>query len=233
MSLSCRVCLEEDTRINLISPCNCDGTTKFIHRECLNTWRLGNIDNDNFKRCEICHFEYEIEKREYTYCEKIIKENLKIFSKSLVSLFFCVQFLILGFFYLFVAIDPAGNIPDFVNFVNYYDDYYIFSVFIVIGLLTILITIHDIKFYCDNKDSINGTNFYFNNYASVGFPKLIFFTFINLIMYLFNISLGSVISIFIIHLIISHMFNKRYKINLINESVKDQDSDLELEEINV
>ena len=29
------------------------------------------------------------------------------------------------------------------------------------------------------------------------------------------------------------MFNKRYKINLINESVKDQDSDLELEEINV
>ena len=153
MSLSCRICLEDDTRINMISPCNCDGTTKFIHRECLNTWRLGNIDNDNFKRCEICHFEYEIEEKEYTKCEKIIRYILRIFSKNFVLLFFCVQFLILGVFNLLIVIDSEKKIADFINFTNFYDDYYIFSVFIVVGLLMIFIFIHDLKFYCDYKDS--------------------------------------------------------------------------------
>ena len=233
MSLSCRICLEDDTRINMISPCNCDGTTKFIHRECLNTWRLGNIDNDNFKRCEICHFEYEIEEKEYTKCEKIIRYILRIFSKNFVLLFFCVQFLILGVFNLLIVIDSEKKIADFINFTNFYDDYYIISVFIVVGLLMIFIFIHDLKFYCDYKDSKNITNIYFTDYASIGFSKLLFFLFTDLIMYFFSITLGSVISIFIIHLVISHMFNKRYKINLINERVKDQDTDIELQEINV
>jgi hypothetical protein len=233
MNLSCRICLEEDERINLISPCNCDGTTKFIHRQCLNTWRLGNIENDNFKRCEICHFEYEIEKKEYSKCEKIFKQILKIYSKNFILLFLTIQLLILALFYLFTAIDSHGKIADFIEFKNYYDDYYILSVFTVVGTLSILIFIHDLKFYCDYKDSENGTEFYFEKYASVGLSKLIYYIFINILFYFFSIAIGSVISIFIFHFIISHMFDKRYKINLINERVKDQCLDIELEEINI
>jgi len=46
---SCRICFE--TKGLLISPCNCTGTTKFIHRKCLYEWL--NYAN-NPQQCEIC-----------------------------------------------------------------------------------------------------------------------------------------------------------------------------------
>lgn len=36
--LECRFCLEEDTKTNLISPCRCKGSFKFVHNECLLKW---------------------------------------------------------------------------------------------------------------------------------------------------------------------------------------------------
>lgn len=37
---SCRICLgeEDDEGNKLISPCKCAGTTKYIHKECLQEW---------------------------------------------------------------------------------------------------------------------------------------------------------------------------------------------------
>jgi len=37
----CRICLgdEEESDGDLFSPCLCRGTSAFVHRECLNTWR--------------------------------------------------------------------------------------------------------------------------------------------------------------------------------------------------
>ena len=32
------ICLEKDKIENLISPCLCRGTTKYIHEKCLNEW---------------------------------------------------------------------------------------------------------------------------------------------------------------------------------------------------
>ena len=41
----CRICLEQDIKKNLISPCRCSGTLKHVHPYCINTWRktTGNI----------------------------------------------------------------------------------------------------------------------------------------------------------------------------------------------
>ena len=50
----CRICLDEDDQKDLISPCNCAGSTKYVHRDCLENWRATNINEDNYKRCEIC-----------------------------------------------------------------------------------------------------------------------------------------------------------------------------------
>ena len=55
----CRICLESDEG-EMIAPCNCIGDTKYVHRECLNKWRLENIDNDKFSKCEICQEDYAI-----------------------------------------------------------------------------------------------------------------------------------------------------------------------------
>jgi E3 ubiquitin-protein ligase DOA10 len=61
MSVSCRICFEEDIPQNLIIPCLCKGTSLYVHRNCLNEWRVQDADNDNFLRCNQCLFYYSID----------------------------------------------------------------------------------------------------------------------------------------------------------------------------
>ena len=51
--MTCRICLEED---NLIQPCNCTGTSAYVHEECLVKWLTMSERTD----CEICQYEYDI-----------------------------------------------------------------------------------------------------------------------------------------------------------------------------
>lgn len=66
----CRICLGEDEPENpIISPCNCTGSVKFIHLECIKEWLEGKkhkketpIVNSYIWRgleCEICKGMYE------------------------------------------------------------------------------------------------------------------------------------------------------------------------------
>lgn len=55
--MTCRICLEEG---NLIQPCNCTGTTAYVHEECLIKWLVVSNRTD----CEICKFEYEFVEKE-------------------------------------------------------------------------------------------------------------------------------------------------------------------------
>ena len=56
----CRICLENDICNNLIYPCQCSGNSKYVHKKCLDEWRGINHNPDNFYRCEVCHYKYEI-----------------------------------------------------------------------------------------------------------------------------------------------------------------------------
>ena len=60
----CRICLENNSEEQLISPCACDGTSKWVHESCLQRWREENVGHENSRRCEICNTPYLIE-REY------------------------------------------------------------------------------------------------------------------------------------------------------------------------
>lgn len=54
---ACRICLGSDETKNLITPCACTGTLKYVHEECLKTWLLTKKEEDLY-HCEICkqHF---------------------------------------------------------------------------------------------------------------------------------------------------------------------------------
>ncbi|KAM3174049.1 hypothetical protein ACTXT7_011322 [Hymenolepis weldensis] len=55
----CRICHDssvDETLGRLIAPCLCDGSLKYVHEKCIQRW----IDISNSKRCELCHFEYEM-----------------------------------------------------------------------------------------------------------------------------------------------------------------------------
>jgi hypothetical protein len=55
----CRICLDDDIRDNLIAPCACSGSSKWVHRECLDRWRTMNEDRA-FARCTECLTDYTL-----------------------------------------------------------------------------------------------------------------------------------------------------------------------------
>lgn len=67
--MTCRICLDEDNLENLIQPCDCTGSTAYVHEECLLKW----LRVSNRTDCEICKFEYdteEVEEKKITWCPK-------------------------------------------------------------------------------------------------------------------------------------------------------------------
>lgn len=61
----CRICFEGEKFNNeLIHPCLCKGTLKYIHLKCLQEWRNININNPEKRdNCEICKYHYAIRER--------------------------------------------------------------------------------------------------------------------------------------------------------------------------
>ena len=85
---TCRICLEDEGLIEtLISPCRCSGSSKYVHIDCLQTWRRtvrGEIGENN---CMECQTEYIIRKNNDR--EEII--NLKL-SKLMQVLYYIPLF---------------------------------------------------------------------------------------------------------------------------------------------
>jgi E3 ubiquitin-protein ligase DOA10 len=65
----CRICLE--TSGDLISICGCNGSLKYIHKNCIEQW-ISHNGNNNI--CELCNKEYNIELNtvnEETHCNNL------------------------------------------------------------------------------------------------------------------------------------------------------------------
>ncbi|KAA6373921.1 MAG: hypothetical protein EZS28_030553, partial [Streblomastix strix] len=60
----CRICRSNDEDMVLCRPCHCAGSIGLIHLECLSEWiQVCQQQNKNWKTCEICHSEYQLEYR--------------------------------------------------------------------------------------------------------------------------------------------------------------------------
>jgi E3 ubiquitin-protein ligase MARCH1/8 len=54
-SFMCRIChCEENSEDDLISPCHCTGTLRYVHQACLQQW----LKSNGMKSCELCKFEF-------------------------------------------------------------------------------------------------------------------------------------------------------------------------------
>tara|TARA_B110000008_G_scaffold276829_1_gene316852 strand:+ start:1516 stop:2454 length:939 start_codon:yes stop_codon:yes gene_type:complete len=56
----CRICFDQIDNDELISPCRCKGTSKWVHRGCLNKWRMINKNREPNRKCMECREEYVI-----------------------------------------------------------------------------------------------------------------------------------------------------------------------------
>ena len=95
----CRLCFDPDSIDNLIYPCKCSGTSKYIHKRCLDEWRTLADNRDAYKNCFECGHEYQFKNNdilETKCCDSFIKKiskNIVIFTIfnfiiiSLISLF--------------------------------------------------------------------------------------------------------------------------------------------------
>ena len=69
---TCRICLNDSEQRYLIAPCACTGTNKFVHRECLNSWRRISTRPDAESKCPNCLTDYQFEPfTNYDYLKKI------------------------------------------------------------------------------------------------------------------------------------------------------------------
>ena len=58
--LTCRICLDDECkREDVIAPCSCSGSAKWVHRACLDQWRSTREDKA-FSKCTECLKEYEL-----------------------------------------------------------------------------------------------------------------------------------------------------------------------------
>jgi len=56
---TCRICISNEDKNDLIQPCECIGSVQFVHRSCLDKWRT--MSHHAYIRCEICLYQYELE----------------------------------------------------------------------------------------------------------------------------------------------------------------------------
>tara|TARA_B100001093_G_scaffold518889_1_gene605420 strand:+ start:1019 stop:1891 length:873 start_codon:yes stop_codon:yes gene_type:complete len=157
----CRICFDNDVNSDFISPCLCNGTSKYVHISCLNTWRKINMNKDAYNRCMECKYEYKFK---YKY---LIEKNHYIFN---VNQKICLL-------YIF-------SIPISLIYSSYDKDYSILTI-IDFGQTrkTPPICIHDIY---NNSFSCYNTCIYSILNESDFFSKFIFYlcfiTFFNLIL---------------------------------------------------
>lgn len=95
----CRICFENEEFDNpLISPCLCNGTSKFVHKFCIRKWRKLNYNKRAFFKCMECNFnyviEYSIPLENYFYSETL----LQIFNLKLNYIVFNMLFFSLSLF---------------------------------------------------------------------------------------------------------------------------------------
>jgi hypothetical protein len=86
-TIQCRFCLEDDTQTNLIVPCLCKGSAKYVHESCLSKWYEKKPESGY--KCSSCMFIY---KRSYPKEYEIVK-NIYTFQIPYISTpFLCILF---------------------------------------------------------------------------------------------------------------------------------------------
>ena len=95
----CRYCLSCDKNENLINPCQCEGTMKFVHKKCLEEWIINgnrtitemNLTTSNVKifmtQCEICKYNVRFTKYFKNNLLRSILKFLKYLFGSFKSVF--------------------------------------------------------------------------------------------------------------------------------------------------
>jgi len=110
-SKQCRICLEEGG-LDLIAPCRCKGSSKWIHRNCLDQWRATKREGRAFTHCVTCDFEFVIQVVEHSESEERCRKirYTAFVARDTFALFLLLQCVIAGFGGIIYACDVAQTV---------------------------------------------------------------------------------------------------------------------------
>ena len=87
---TCRICYEIETLENpIITPCECNGSMKYIHEQCLKTWILSQTKDPKLFSCDICKYSIKMEiELETSFSKKNVRKE--IFKMILLPCVICI-----------------------------------------------------------------------------------------------------------------------------------------------
>lgn len=165
---TCRICLEEDHIENLIYPCKCSGTSKYVHKSCLDQWRTLSDNKEAYYKCFECHYKYRLISNN---SETVDTNSIKFFRYISNNLFpfLTINIILISFFCLIIeSLDTSRQLVKILNKdynttdipnENLYGDYLIWSSVFYVSLL-LLISFYNFYFI---KNKILYLKFYFQN----------------------------------------------------------------------
>ena len=198
--LQCRICLDENEDINdLIKPCNCDGTQKYVHRKCLDKWLEYNKE---VKVCRECLYEYKFEEPNRNICSTIFNFFYK--KNFLFSLIFSyLLFFLFGSFTFFLS--ENSNIKIYSVIVVFSKDYFFITtpiigsvIFSILNL--IYYSLHNLILRCYNEKNLEWKDS--NGYKS---SKILLFS---MIISIFSVCFAPIG--FIIAMVLNPIFYKHF-----------------------
>lgn len=92
---TCRVCYAGSEAGRLFTPCRCTGTMRYVHVECLNSWRSASVNPRSFFSCDQCGYAYRTRR---TKIAQLLQDEkvVWIFSCALLALFIGVASMVPG-----------------------------------------------------------------------------------------------------------------------------------------
>lgn len=104
----CRICFEAGP--GLIAPCKCTGSSKWIHRQCLDQWRCTGPD-PAFERCNTCLFPYRHTRKPTNGLTPHQKYKLMVY-RDVASVILLLLLAIAAVGLVMYGLDlPKGNVP--------------------------------------------------------------------------------------------------------------------------
>lgn len=102
----CRICLEDDDLENLIYPCMCNGSSKYVHKYCLNQWRTISSNSEALNKCFECNYTYITVNSNYN--PSFLSKFFKFLSNNII-IFFIFNFVIISILYEIINIIDKNN----------------------------------------------------------------------------------------------------------------------------
>ncbi|KAI6651533.1 hypothetical protein LOD99_5141 [Oopsacas minuta] len=101
----CRICF--DGGAGLIAPCLCTGSSKWVHRKCLDNWRATNYNLTCFTHCNTCTYEYRLCMKEPRVSKRV--KLCMLLTRDILTLLIIVELLIVAMSAISYGLDIAAG----------------------------------------------------------------------------------------------------------------------------